>query len=104
MKPSRATLRHERRPNTASRAGELRCTSSWAAYVNYIREILVRTEVLPTRNEYLERVGPWIDRHLISYPAEHQRLVRNYAAWYLLHRVRRSKRQLGRARSGSATG
>lgn len=65
--------------------------------VNYIREILVRTEVLPPRNEYLERIEPWLDRHLMSYPAEHGRLVRNYAVWYLLHRVRRSKRQLGRA-------
>lgn len=33
----------------------------------------------------------------MSYPAEHARLARNYAVWCLLHRARRSERQLGRA-------
>ncbi len=64
-------------------------------HVNYVREILVRTAVLPPRNEYLERIEPWLDRHLTNYSPEHARLVRSYAIWYLLHRARRAKRPLG---------
>jgi hypothetical protein len=63
-------------------------------HINYVREILVRTAVLPPRNEYLERIEPWLDRHLANYPTEDARLVRSYAIWYLLHRARRAKRPL----------
>lgn len=63
-------------------------------HVNYVREILVRTAVLTPRNEYLERIEPWVDRHLANYPAEHARLVRSYTIWYLLHRARRAKQPL----------
>ena len=66
-------------------------------HVNYVREILVRTAILPPRNEYLERIEPWLDRHLTNYPPDHARLVRSYAIWYLLHRARRAKRPLGKA-------
>src|SRR6185295_557918 len=66
-------------------------------HVNYVREILVRTAILPPRDEYLERIEPWLDCHLTTYPAEHVRLVRSYAIWYLLHRARRAKRPLGKA-------
>lgn len=62
--------------------------------VNYVREILVRTAVLPPRNERLERIKPWLDHHLAHQPADHAMLVRNYAVWYLLHRARRSQRPL----------
>ncbi|MFA5942832.1 MAG: hypothetical protein WC798_04185, partial [Candidatus Paceibacterota bacterium] len=62
--------------------------------VNYIREILVRTSVLPMRNERLERLEPWLDRYLADQPADHTLMVRNYAVWYLLHRARRSPRPL----------
>lgn len=66
-------------------------------HVNYVREILVRTKILPPRNEYLERIAPWLDRHLTNYPTEHAQLVRSYAVWYLLHRARRAKRPLSNA-------
>jgi hypothetical protein len=68
--------------------------------VNYVREILVRTAVLPPRNENLERIEPWLDSQLTNHPTEHARLVRSYAIWYLLHRARRAKRPLGK--SGAA--
>jgi hypothetical protein len=66
-------------------------------HVNYVREILVRTTILPPRNEHLESLGPWLERQLANHSAEHARLVRSYAVWYLLHRARRAKRPLGRA-------
>lgn len=63
-------------------------------HVNYIREILVRTAILTPRNEYLDRIEPWLDRHLANYPTDHAQLVRSYAIWYLLHRARRAKQPL----------
>ncbi len=66
-------------------------------HVNYVREILVRTAILAPRNEHLEGIEPWLDRHLAGQPAEHARTVRNYALWYLLHRARRGRRPFGKA-------
>ncbi|WP_225337307.1 hypothetical protein [Mycobacterium intracellulare] len=63
-------------------------------HVNYVREILVRTAVLTPRNEYLERIEPWLDRYLANCPTEHAQLARSYAIWYLLHRARRAKQPL----------
>ncbi|WP_241011296.1 hypothetical protein [Mycobacterium camsae] len=69
-------------------------------HVNYVREILVRTEILPPRNEYLERIEPWLDRYLANHATEPAQLVRSYAIWYLLHRARRAKQPL--SNSGAA--
>ncbi len=66
-------------------------------HANYIREILVRTGILEPRNEYLERLVPWIDLYLAELPGENARLLRAYAHWYLLHRARRRKRPLPRS-------
>jgi hypothetical protein len=66
-------------------------------HANYVREILVRTAVLPPRNEYLERITPWLDRHLANHAIEQAQLVRSYAIWYLLHRGRRAKQPLSNA-------
>ena len=63
--------------------------------LNYIREILVRTRILEIRNEYLERIEPWLEHLLLTYPRENTRIVRSYALWYLVHRARRSKRPVG---------
>lgn len=63
-------------------------------HADYIREILVRTGILESRNEYLERLIPWIDRYLAEVPDESAPLLRAYAHWYLLHRARRRKRPL----------
>lgn len=66
-----------------------------SASLNYIREILIRTKVLDPRNEYLDRIEPWIDNLLCSYPLEHARIIRSYAVWFQLHRARRARRPLG---------
>lgn len=64
---------------------------------NYVREILVRTTILAVRNEHLEGIEPWLDRHLTDQPPAYARVVRNYAVWYLLHRARRQRRPFGKA-------
>ncbi|MFI1195708.1 hypothetical protein ACH4T9_20975 [Micromonospora sp. NPDC020750] len=61
-------------------------------HVYYIRDVLVHTGVLDPRNEYLERIGPWLDALLAEYPASHVRLVRPFANWYVLRRARRRAR------------
>jgi hypothetical protein len=68
--------------------------------LNYIREILVRTRILEIRNEPLERIEPWLEQLLLSYPPDHARIVHTYALWYLVHRARRSKRPLGDSGAG----
>jgi hypothetical protein len=65
-----------------------------------VGEILVRTAILPPRNEHLEGIEPGLERHLTTYPAAHAQLVRSYAIWYLLHRARRARRPL--TKSGAA--
>ena len=69
-------------------------------HVNYVREILVRTEILPPRNDELGRLQPWLQRQLADQPDHHARVVRNYAEWFLLHRIRRARRPL--TKSGAA--
>jgi hypothetical protein len=64
---------------------------------DYIREILVRTAILEPRNEYLERLGPWVDHYLTDVPDNQARVLRAYAHWYLLHRARRRKGKLPRS-------
>jgi len=66
-------------------------------HADYIREILVRTAILEPRNEYLERLVPWVDHYLTDVPDHHARLLRAYAHWYLLHRARRRKGLLPRS-------
>ncbi|MCW2688662.1 MAG: hypothetical protein JWR37_3552 [Mycobacterium sp.] len=64
---------------------------------DYIREILVRTAILEPRNEYLERLGPWVDHYLTDVPDHQARILKAYAHWYLLHRARRRKAPLVRS-------
>ena len=54
-----------------------------------LRHLLVRTGVLPARNEYLDRIGPWLAETLATAPAAHAMIVRPYCRWFLLHRARR---------------
>lgn len=61
-------------------------------HLHRVRHILVRTGVLPERNEYLERIPPWLGELLRDQPAAHAALVRRYARWYLLPRARRRAR------------
>lgn len=58
--------------------------------LHYARRILVHASVLPTRNEYLERVEPWLEQLLADQPAHRAKLIDPYARWFVLHRARRS--------------
>jgi hypothetical protein len=70
--------------------------------VHYVRQILVHTEILPQRLEYLDRLLPWLEQTLADRPAAHARLVRPYAHWHLLHRARRRARRHGTFTTNSA--
>ncbi|HEY2576182.1 MAG TPA: hypothetical protein VGI74_07725 [Streptosporangiaceae bacterium] len=58
----------------------------------YLRATLVAAGVLPSRDEELERLGPWLDHLLRDRPASHARLVRPFATWQILRRARRNAR------------
>ncbi|WP_425004948.1 hypothetical protein [Mycolicibacterium sp. S3B2] len=88
-----AQLAHSGEPITHATLDALSPSRS----ADYLREILVRTEILEPRNEYLERLAPWIDHYLTDIPAEHARLLRAYGHWHLLHRARRRQRPLPRS-------
>jgi hypothetical protein len=53
-----------------------------------LRQTLVHTGVLPERDDYLERVTPWLEKLLADRPVEHARLIRPYVNWTLLRRGR----------------
>jgi hypothetical protein len=55
----------------------------------YVRDVLVHTSVLEPRNEYLERLGPWLDEVLAEQPAHIGRTIRPFMHWYILRRARR---------------
>jgi len=80
-----ARLAAENQPLTHSLLDELPQDSG----LHFARQVLVHTGVLPERAEYLERIGPWIDKTLAGHPVEHARIVRPYAHWTVLRRARR---------------
>jgi hypothetical protein len=60
----------------------------------YVRQLLVTTGVLPERDDDVERLPTWLDTTwldttLADKPAEHARLIRPFAHWFLLRRARR---------------
>jgi hypothetical protein len=57
--------------------------------LHYVRDMLVQAGVLPPRDEYLERIEPWLGEVLAGRPAQHAALVRPYATWHVLRRARR---------------
>ncbi|MGH3715237.1 MAG: hypothetical protein ACRDT4_17500 [Micromonosporaceae bacterium] len=69
--------------------------------VRYLRSLLVHSGVLQPRQDYLERVIPWLDGLLADQPAHRVTIIRPYAVWDVLARARRRAR--GRPVS-SATG
>jgi hypothetical protein len=60
-----------------------------------VRDVLVEAGVLPARDEYLERIEPWLGEVLAGRPAQHAALVRPYATWHVLRRARRRSRGRG---------
>lgn len=57
--------------------------------VHYIREVLVAADVLPTRDEHLERINAWLTVRLNSVEPPLAAVIRPYATWFLIHRTRR---------------
>jgi hypothetical protein len=58
--------------------------------LNYLRQLLVHTGVLPTRVEHLDRLTPWLEHELAGRPVAHVHLIRPFASWDRLHRARRA--------------
>jgi hypothetical protein len=57
--------------------------------VYYVRDVLVHIGIIEERNEFLERIPPWLDQLLAGQPTAHAHLVRQFAHWYVLRRARR---------------
>lgn len=70
--------------------------------LHYIRELLVATDVLPQRDEHLERLEPWLDELLTGRPARIAQMVKQFGHWSVLRRARRSTQPAGGYRRGSA--
>jgi len=95
-----AHLASEERPITHGLLDELppgRC-------LDYVRQILVHTGVLPERLEHLERITPWLDQLLAERPEGHAVVVRQFAQWHVLRRARRSARKQGGYTQGAGAG
>ena len=60
--------------------------------VHHVRDMFVQAGVLPARDEYLERIEPWLGEILAGRPAQHAALVRPYVTWHVLRRARRRSR------------
>ena len=58
-----------------------------------LRQTLVHTGALPERNDYLERLVPWLDNLLAERPAAHGQVIRPYVHWTLLRRARQQARR-----------
>jgi hypothetical protein len=64
-----------------------------SASLNFLRDRLVVTGVIPERAEYIERIPVWTS-HLVRDTSEPRaRIIRAYAQWDALHRARRRARQ-----------
>jgi len=50
-------------------------------HANDTREILLRTTISEPRNEYLERLGLWVDHYLAGVPNHQASFLSAYAQW-----------------------
>lgn len=58
--------------------------------VTNVRGLFVETGVLEPRNDNVERTAKWIDARLADEPEAVGRIVRPYATWFVLSRIRKS--------------
>ncbi|MFI5529245.1 hypothetical protein ACIA8O_11965 [Kitasatospora sp. NPDC051853] len=63
----------------------------------YLRNLLVQSEILPTRDERMAQAEAWMNRVLEAVPDRHRLILQPYATWVVLRRVRQ------RARDGRLT-
>lgn len=58
--------------------------------IDHLRSILVATASLPARDEHLARIERWVTDTLNAHPhLDEKELLRRYAVWHLLRRLRR---------------
>jgi hypothetical protein len=67
----------------------------------HLRALLVHAGILSLRDhDHLDRVDPWLDDFLAGRPSDEARMLRAYAAWFVLRRARqRARRQTPTAAS-----
>lgn len=63
------------------------CRQNYA--LHRLRDLFVHAEILPERDELLDRIEPWLEHALGERPAHHITLVRPFATWHVLRRARR---------------
>ena len=69
----------------------------------YLRQMLIAGAVLPPRDEELARAGQWLAGLLASMTVpEHRRLVRAFATWQVILRLRRTSQARRRPRTYTA--
>jgi len=56
--------------------------------LDYLRDLLVAAGVLPPREANFERLGTWLDRVLAGVPDDHATVVRTFATWEVVRRLR----------------
>lgn len=70
--------------------------------LQYLRELLVTTGVLPARDEFLERLAPWIEQLLVGEPARISNIIRQYGQWWVIRRARQAPQSASGYRRGSS--
>lgn len=70
---------------------------------HFLRNILVAAEILPPRNEQLERLDTWLEEFLAGLPAAQAAVIAPYGRWRVLRTMRRRSNGQ-RVTAGSADG
>jgi hypothetical protein len=60
--------------------------------VNYVRDLLVALGVLPPYDAPVERIIPWLQGVLQRTPKPHAEVIKRFANWYVLRRLRAARR------------
>jgi hypothetical protein len=63
--------------------------------LHHLRGVLVHAGLLAEREEYLDRIEPWLDQLLASCSPAHAALIRPFATWHILRRARTRARHQG---------
>ncbi|HEY9313813.1 hypothetical protein [Williamsia sp.] len=67
------------------------CPSSWGRH--HLRELLIDAQLLPPRDEPIERLGTWITETASALPAHQSALIGPYGHWVIVRRARRRSRR-----------
>jgi hypothetical protein len=69
----------------------------------YVRDLLVHTQVLPKRHEYLEQLELWFRRLAQDLPTSHVEVIRPFAEWFIIRDARRRADRGRYSRNAAAT-